>query len=96
MSEKAETNLPKLQTPFSFEGEVSEIKITIPLTELIIVDRYRSQIFKVFDVGNEANTLNLIDDKLELFFRPQNIRGIPRRNYLSFLFKLKHTGQNIT
>ena len=71
MSEKAETNLPKLQTPFSFEREVSEIKSTIPLTELITVDRYRSQIFKVFDLESKADTLNLTDDKPELLFGPK-------------------------
>ena len=68
MSEKAETNFSKLQTPFSFEGEVSKIKITIPLTKLITVDRYRSQIFKFFYIGNKADTLNLTDDKPELLF----------------------------
>ena len=71
MSEKAKTNLPKQQTPFSFEGEVSEIKITIPLTELITVDRYRSQIFKVFDIGSKANTLNLTENKPELLSGPK-------------------------
>ena len=56
---------------FSFEGEISKIKITIPLTELITVYRYRSQIFKVFDIGNEADTLNLTNDKPELLFGPK-------------------------
>ena len=71
MAEKAQTNLPRLPTPFSFEGEISKIKITIPLTELITVDRYRSQIFKVFDLESKAYTLNLTDDKPEILFGPK-------------------------
>ena len=35
MAEKTEANLSKLQTPFSFEGEITKIKITMPLIELI-------------------------------------------------------------
>ena len=65
MAEKTKTNLSKLQVPFSFEGEISKIKITIPLIELITIDRYRSQIFKVFNIVNMADTLNLTDDKPE-------------------------------
>ena len=82
MSKKAKTNFSKLQTPFSFKGEISKIKVTIPLTELITLDRYRSQIFKVFDLGNEANTLNLTGDKPELLFGPK-IEGEYQEGFVS-------------
>ena len=63
--------MSKTQVPFSFEGEIAKIKITIPLTELVAQDMYRSQVLKVLNIGNDTNTLNLTDDKPELLFGPE-------------------------
>lgn len=71
MADRTETNMPKTQVPFSFEGEIAKIKITIPLTELVTIDRYRSQILKVLNIENDADTLNLTDDKPKLLFGPK-------------------------
>ena len=66
MAEKAEENMSKLQIPFSFEGEIAKIKITMPLTELITQGPYKSQVLKVLNIGNDANTVNLTDDTPEI------------------------------
>ena len=70
MADKIDVNMSKTQVPFSFEGEVAKIKITIPLTELVAQDMYRFQLLKFFNIGNNTDTLNLTDDKLELLFGP--------------------------
>ena len=71
LAEKAETNISKLQMPFSFEGEIAKIKITMPLTELIAQSSYKSQVLKVLNLGNDANTVNLTDDIPEVLFGPK-------------------------
>ena len=71
MAEKTEANLSKLQAPFSFEVEIVKIKITMPLTELITQNSYKSQVLKVLNIGNDANTLNLADDTPEVLFGPK-------------------------
>ena len=71
MADKTDVNMPKTQVPFSFEGEISKIKITIPLTELITQDMYKSQVLKVLNMGNDTDTLNLTDDEPKLLFGPE-------------------------
>ena len=71
MADKTYVNMSKTQVPFSFEGEIAKIKITIPLTELVAQDMYKSQVLKVLNIGNDTNTQNLIDDKPELLFGPK-------------------------
>ena len=63
MADKTDVNSIKTPVPFSFEREISKIKITIPLTELVTQEVYRSQIFKVLNIGKDIDTLNLTDDK---------------------------------
>ena len=71
MAEKNEENLSKLQAPFSFEGEIAKIKITMPLTELIAQSSYKYQVLKVLNIGNDANNLHLADDTPEVLFGPK-------------------------
>ena len=40
VTNKAETNILKIQVPFSLENEISKIKLSIPLTELVTQDIY--------------------------------------------------------
>ena len=42
MADKADVNMSKTLLPFSFEGEISKIKINIPLIELVTRPMYRS------------------------------------------------------
>ena len=71
MSDKNDLNLPKTQTPFSIENEISKIKISIPLIELVGQDVYRYQVLKALNIGENTNTVNLNDDKPEILFGPE-------------------------
>ena len=71
MADKTYINFPKTQVPFSFELEIAKIKITMPLIELVTQEVYRSQILRVLNMENDTDTLNLTDDKPELFFGPE-------------------------
>jgi len=71
MANKVDLNISKIQVPFSLEGEIPKIKINMPLIELLTQPMYRSQILKVINIGNDANTLHLVDDKPELLFGPK-------------------------
>ena len=71
MADKIDVNVPKTQVPFSFEGEIAKIKITIPLIELVAQDMHRSEVLKVLNIGNHTNTLNLTDDIPEMLFGPK-------------------------
>ena len=59
---KAETNIVKIEMPFSLKQEISKIKISVPLTELVTQDVYRSQILKAFNIGENNDIVNLNDD----------------------------------
>ena len=54
--------------PFNLEGEISKIKITIPLAELVTQEVYKNQVLKALNLGSDTDTLNLTDDKPELLF----------------------------
>jgi hypothetical protein len=71
-------------TPFSLEGELAKVKITIPLSELMSKDAYQLQVIKVLsiepDIGTKAltigstnhlDTINLTDNQPELLFGPE-------------------------
>ena len=68
-------NQGRAPTPFILEGELAKIKIPIPLTELMNIGGYRSQVIKPLaiepDIGTKAltigstshsDTVNLTDD----------------------------------
>ena len=55
MADKNDVNIFKAQIPFSFEGEISKIKITVPLTELVTQQVYRSQVLKFLNMGNDVD-----------------------------------------
>ena len=71
MFDKTDVNMSKTLVPFSFEGEISKIKISIPLVELVTQDVYKNQVLEALNIGNDNDTLNLTDDKLELLFGPE-------------------------
>jgi hypothetical protein len=71
-------------THFSLKGELSKVKIPIPLSNLMSKDTYRSQVIKTLsiepDIGTKAltvgltnhlDTINLTDDQPELLFGPE-------------------------
>ena len=57
--------------PFNLEGEIAKIKISIPLAELVTQEVYKNQVLKALNLGRNTDTLNLTDDKPELFFGPE-------------------------
>jgi hypothetical protein len=74
----------RVPTPFSLEGELSKVKIPIPISELMNKDAYRSQVIKVLtiepDIGmksltvrstNHSDTVNLTDDQPKHLFGPE-------------------------
>ena len=63
MTKKVEINISKTQAPFSIESEIAKIKISIPLTELVTQDVYRSQLLKALNIGYHNDSVNLNDDK---------------------------------
>ena len=60
--------MSKTIVPFSLEGEISKIKITVPLVELVTQDVYKKQVLKALNLGSDTETVNLTDDKLEFLF----------------------------
>ena len=48
MADKTDVNEIKTPAPFSFEGEIAKIKITIPLTELVTQEGYIDPRFSKF------------------------------------------------
>jgi hypothetical protein len=74
----------KESTLFSLTGELANVKIPIPLYELMSKDAYRLQVIKALriesDIGMNAltvglmthsDTVNLTNDQLELLFGPE-------------------------
>ena len=68
---KTEVNMSKSIFPFSLEGEIAKIKITMPLAELVTQEVYKNQVLKALNLGRDTDTLNLTDDKPELLFGPE-------------------------
>ena len=68
---KAETNIVKIQLPFSLEQGIARIKIFVPLTELATQNVYRSQILKAFNIEENNDIANLNDDQPELILGPK-------------------------
>ena len=60
--------MSKTLAPYSLEGEIAKIKISIPLAELVTQDVYKNQVLKALNPGNDTDTLNLTDDKPKLLF----------------------------
>jgi hypothetical protein len=76
--------LRNVAIPFILEGELAKLKIPIPLSELMNKNAYRSQVIKDLRIklaigatslnvesSHHSNTINLVDDQLELLFGPE-------------------------
>jgi hypothetical protein len=77
-------SLRKFSTTFNLEGEITKLKIHIPLSELMRKNAYRSRVIKDLrikpEIGmkavnvrleNYSDTINLFDDQLEIMFGPE-------------------------
>lgn len=59
------------QLPFNLKNEIEKLKISVPLTELVKNESYRSQITENLNIGEGEDTINLNDDQLDLLFGPK-------------------------
>lgn len=48
-----------------------KVKISIPLTEPMNKNEYKTQLMKALKLGEGKDISSLVDDKLELFFGPE-------------------------
>ena len=65
------SNSNKTQTSFNIENELEKLKIHIPLIELMNKTAYRSQVIKALSIGENVDTVNVLDDQPELLFGPE-------------------------
>jgi len=69
------SKIPNIQTdksplPFNLGAKVAKVKISVPLTELVKHETYKSQISKSLNFRENEDYVNLFDDQPELIFRP--------------------------
>lgn len=55
---------------FSLENEISKLKVSIPLTELMKNNSYRGQVSKILNFDPMSDMVSVEDDKPELIFGP--------------------------
>ena len=56
---------------FNLEAEVSKLKISIPLGELVRNVQYRFHILKELKVDKTFDTINIVDDHPTIIFGPK-------------------------
>ena len=54
--------------PFNLESEISKLKVSIPLTELVKIDKYKTHVVKTLKVDPLSDMVNIEDDQPELIF----------------------------
>lgn len=55
---------------FSLENEISKLKISIPLTEIMKNSSYRGEISKMLNLEPMSDMVNVEDDQPEMIFEP--------------------------
>ena len=55
---------------FSLENEISKLKVSIPLTELMKNNSYKGQVSKILNFDPMSDMVNVEDDQPELIFGP--------------------------
>lgn len=56
--------------PFNLESEISKLKVSIPLIELVKFYKYKYHVVKTLRVDPLSDMVNIEDDQLELIFGP--------------------------
>ena len=56
----------KTQLPFNIKTEIAKLKISVPLTELVKNESYRSQITQTLNIGEGEDAVKLNDYQLKL------------------------------
>ena len=75
MKEKTEKKDPLVKEvekapSFNLESEISKLKVSVPLTELVNNSVYKIQISKVLQIDPLSDMVNVEDDYPELIFGP--------------------------
>ena len=55
---------------FNLENEISKLKVSMPLTELVKDSAYKTQVSKVLQIDSVSDMVNVEDDYPELIFGP--------------------------
>ena len=74
---------------FSIENEVSKLKLSIPLTEVMKNTTYRAQISKMFNTDPMLDAVNVEDDQPELIFGPALNGESPESDVPPFYISLR-------
>jgi len=73
---------------FSLENEISKLKMSIPLTEIMKNNSYRGQISKMLNLDPMSDMVNVEDDQPEMIFGPTTNGESPKSEvppfYISF------------
>jgi len=74
---------------FSLENEISKLKVSIPLTEIMKNSTYRGQISKMLNFDPMLDTVNVEDDQPELIFGPSLNGESPESDVPPFYISLR-------
>lgn len=74
---------------FSLENEISRLKVSIPLTEIMKNNSYRGQISKILNIDPMLDTVNVEDDQLKLIFGPALDGESPESDVPPFYINLR-------
>ena len=70
MRDTAVKYVDKQSNPFSLENEISKLKVSIPLTELVKNYQYKSYVAKILELYPMLDMVNVEDDQPKLLFDP--------------------------
>jgi len=65
-----EKEVDKQSNLFSLENEISKLKVSIHLIELVKYEKYKFQITKMLKVDQMSDTVNIADDEPAIIFGP--------------------------
>ena len=74
---------------FSLENEISKLKLSSPLTEIMKNNNYRGQISKMLNLDLMSDMVNVEDDQHEMIFGPASNGESPDNNVPPFYISLR-------
>ncbi len=74
MKEKERKEVPVKEAEkipaFNLENEIAQLKVSIPLTEIMRNNSYRGQVSKMLNLDPMSDMVNVENDQPEMIFRP--------------------------
>ncbi len=74
---------------FNLENEISKLKVSIPLTEIMKNISYRGQVSKMLNLDPMSNMVNVEDDQPEMIFGPASNGESPDSDVPHFYISLR-------